>query len=80
MFIGYARVSTDDQTVALQQDALTAAGCTKICTDTSSGASTDRRAATASGPRATLVTGSTCVSRPRWTRAPVPPGPCEALG
>ena len=42
MLIGYARVSTHEQTLNLQQDALTKAGCTKIFTDTSSGANTER--------------------------------------
>ncbi len=42
MLIGYARISTIDQTLALQQDALTQAGCQELYTDTASGASTDR--------------------------------------
>jgi len=42
MLIGYARVSTQDQTADLQKDALTKAGCTKIFTDTISGAKTER--------------------------------------
>jgi hypothetical protein len=41
MLIGYARVSTVDQNLALQRDALTEAGCQKIFTEQMSGAVTD---------------------------------------
>lgn len=42
MLIGYARVSTEDQTLTLQKDALEKIGCSKIFTDIISGATTER--------------------------------------
>src|SRR5947209_20585841 len=42
MLIGYARVSTQDQTLNFQRDALEKMGCTKIFTDTISGAKPER--------------------------------------
>jgi DNA invertase Pin-like site-specific DNA recombinase len=44
MLIGYARVSTIEQNLALQRDALTDAGCGKIFTEQMSGAVTERPA------------------------------------
>ncbi len=41
-FLGYARVSTAEQTAVLQEAALRAAGCSRIWLDTASGTKTDR--------------------------------------
>jgi DNA invertase Pin-like site-specific DNA recombinase len=42
MLIGYARISQDSQSIDLQIDTLTAAGCEKIFTDIMSGSRNDR--------------------------------------
>lgn len=43
MRIGYARVSTQDQNMDLQHDALTQSGCSKIFVDKISGVATERK-------------------------------------
>jgi DNA invertase Pin-like site-specific DNA recombinase len=47
MKIGYARISTDDQNLNLQLDALQAEGCERVFQDTASGARSNRRGLTA---------------------------------
>ena len=62
MLIGYARVSTPDQQLHLQKDALRKAGCTRIFTDVASGAQASREGLaavlTCLRARDTLVVGS----------------------
>ena len=43
MLIGYSRVSTTDQNLALQKEALKKAGCERIYEDTISGTRAERR-------------------------------------
>lgn len=49
MNLGYARVSTDGQSVDLQVKVLRAAGAEKVFWETASGAKTDRRELARSG-------------------------------
>jgi DNA invertase Pin-like site-specific DNA recombinase len=42
MHVGYARVSTTDQHLELQRDALEQCGCTKVFTNVASGAKSER--------------------------------------
>jgi DNA invertase Pin-like site-specific DNA recombinase len=59
MIVGYARVSTDGQTLNAQQSALSEAGCAKVYAEKQSGVKTDRaqlaRAIAALGNDDTLI-------------------------
>jgi predicted site-specific integrase-resolvase len=63
MLIGYARVSTHDQTLDLQQDALKSAGCDRIFTDTASGSTTDRPGLTEALSFPSLATSGEALAR-----------------
>jgi hypothetical protein len=72
MLIGYARVSTDDQNLDLQRDALRQAGCEKIYEDRISGAKAGRP-----GLAMALEVAHTGDRRHPWSGGPhptVPPG------
>ena len=59
MIYGYARVSTDHQSLAAQMERLTAEGCSKVFQETASGSRADR--ATHRRPIGRLGTGDVLI-------------------
>jgi Resolvase, N terminal domain len=72
VIVGYARVSTDGQTLDAQQSALAAAGAEKVFAEKVSGAVTDRKALTRA--IAALDAGDVLLVTRGWTGWRAAPG------
>ena len=70
MLIGYARVSTQDQTLRLQHDALTDGGCEKLFREKLSGTSTTLPAREKLLAFARKAMSSCVETRPPWALPP----------
>ena len=78
MIYGYARVSTDGQSLESQLSALTAAGAEKVYSEKQSGAKTDRAAL----PKAlaALSAGDVLVVNEAGSARKINPGPSKRAG
>jgi DNA invertase Pin-like site-specific DNA recombinase len=65
VLVGYARVSTPEQSLDLQRDALTTAGCERVFEDVASGAQAERLGLTQA--LAFVRPRGTCPQRPDTT-------------
>ena len=86
MLVGYARVSTSDQDLTLQTDALTRAGCEKLFTDKVSGAKLNRPGLiealnfVRAGDTLVISIGVTLISSRSTARRPALPGRLRPCG